>query len=419
MKRLKSWATAALIAATVVFATPIPTGTAHAQSTIKLGYSELLSGPFAQVGDQGIKTIQFVIDHINAKGGVLGRKLELMPLDNKGQPVEAIQSLQKFADEGVQIMLNCGPSNVASALIGAVAKHNERNKDRRILYINCGGLAPELTNEQCDFWHFRFSMHAGQQAEIMVRGLPQTIKKVYLINQDYLFGQSAQRDLKKYLAKHRPDVQVVGEEMIPLGKIKDFSSYVAKIAATNPQAVMTGNWGPDLSLLVKAGLESGLAADYYTMLGHLAGSPTAIGPAGNDRVHSVLSMHDNVGAELQNAALDAWIGEFRKKFDFDFIFGDRRTAMEMTVAAIAKAGSTDPLKVAMALEGIEITDAAGNKASMRKDDHQIELTYYAAKFTKGVKNDSEKTGLGWKTTTIIQAKDLDNSHVCKMKRPAS
>lgn len=414
MKRLMKWGAAAAIAVSAFLTTP-----AQAQNTIKLGYTELLSGPFAQVGDQGIKTIQFVIDHINAKGGVLGKKLELMPLDHKGQPVEAIQNLQKFADEGVQIMLSCGPSNVVSALIGAVAKHNERNKDRRVLFINCGGLAPELTNEQCDFWHFRFSMHAGQQAEIMVRALPPEIKRVYLINQDYLFGQSAQRDLKKYLAKHRPDVQVVGEEMIPLGKIKDFSSYVAKIAATNPQAVMTGNWGPDLSLLVKAGIESGLAADYYTMLGHLAGSPTAIGPGGNNRVHSVLSMHDNVGSELKNAELDAWIGEFRKKFDFDFIFGDRRLALEMLTAGIAKAGSTDPLKVALALEGIEITDAAGNKATMRKDDHQVELTYYGAVFTRGVKNDSEKTGLGWKTEKIVQARELDNTHSCKMKRPAS
>jgi branched-chain amino acid transport system substrate-binding protein len=252
-----------------------------------------------------------------------------------------------------------------------------------------------------------------------VRSLPKTVTKVYLINQDYIFGQSAQRDLKKYLAALRPDVKVVGEEMIPLGKIKDFAPYVTKVGATEAQVLMTGNWGPDLSLLVKAGLEAGLPLDYYTMLGHLAGSPTAIGPAGNNRVHSVLAMHDNVGLELKNAELDAWIQEFRKKFDFDFIFGDRRLAVEMVAAGIDKAGSTDPLKVALALEGLSITDAAGHVATMRKDDHQVQLTYYGAKFTRDVKYDSEKTGLGWKTETIVQPKDLDNTHSCKMKRPAS
>ncbi len=396
------------------FATP-----AKAQGTIRLGYSELLSGTFAMVGDQGIKTIQFVIDGINAKGGVLGKKLELVPLDHKGQPAEAIGNMQKLVDDGVQIMLNCGPSNVGSALVGAVEKHNERNPDRRILFINCGALAPELTNEQCSFWHFRASMHAGQQAEIMVRSMPKSVTSVYLLNQDYIFGQSAQRDLKKYLAALRPDVKILGEELIPLGKIKDFSPYIAKIKATGAQGLLTGNWGPDLSLLVKAGMDAGLPVDYYTMLSHLAGSPTAIGPAGENRVHSVISMHENVGVETKNAELDAWIQAFRKNHNFDFIFGDRRVAIEITAAAIAKAGSTDPLKVALALEGLTITDGAGHPATMRKDDHQIVLTYYGSVFTKDVKYDSEKTGLGWKTEATIKPGDLDQSHTCKMKRPAA
>lgn len=413
MTRLFKWGAAALVAAAMI------APQARAADTIKLGYTELLSGTFAQVGDQGIKTIQTVIDGINAKGGVLGKQIELVPYDNKGQPAEAILNMQKMADDGIQIMLNCGPSNVGSALIGAVSKHNERNKDRRILFINCGALAPELTNEQCDYWHFRFSMNAGQQAEIMVRAMPQSVKKVYLINQDYIFGQSAQRDLKKYLARLRPDIEVVGEEMIPLGKIKDFAPYIAKVKASGAQVLMTGNWGPDLSLLVKAGMDAGLPVDYFTMLGHLAGSPTAIGPAGENRVHSVLSMHENVGNETNNKELDDWVQMFRKKFDFDFIFGDRRTAIEMTVAAIKKAGSTDPLKVAQALEGITITDSAGQPATMRPDDHQIILTYYGAVFTKNVKYDSEKTGLGWKTETVVKPGDLDASHSCKMKRPAS
>jgi branched-chain amino acid transport system substrate-binding protein len=392
---------------------------AAAQETIKLGYTELLSGTFAQVGDQGIRTIQFVIDGINAKGGVLGRKLELVPLDNKGQPAEALINLQKMVDEGYPIVLNCGPSNVASALIGAVEKNNERNKDRRILYFNCGGLAPELTNEQCSFWHFRSSAHAGMQAEIMVRAIPKDVTKVYLINQDYLFGQSAQRDLKKYLAKHRPDVQVVGEELIPLGKIKDFAPHVTKIRASGAQALVTGNWGPDLSLLVKAGMDAGLPVDYYTMLGHLAGSPTAIGPQGADRVYSVISMHENVGAETNNAELDKWIQEFRKKHEFDFIFGDRRVALEFIAAAIQKAGSTDPMKIALAMEDLTITDAAGQPATMRASDHQMLTTYYGAKFTRDVKYDSEKTGVGWKTTAVVKPGDLDQSTTCQMKRPKS
>ena len=118
----------------------------------------------------------------------------------------------------------------------------------------------------------------------MVRALPKDVTKVYLINQDYLFGQSVQRDVKTYLAKLRPDVQVVGDELIPLGKIKDFSPYITKIKASGAQALLTGNWGPDMNLLIKAGVDAGADLRYYTFYAHLAGGPTAIGVGGDNRV---------------------------------------------------------------------------------------------------------------------------------------
>ena len=391
---------------------------AHAD-TIRIGYSEVLSGVFAQVGDQGIKSIQYAIDGVNARGGVMGKQLELVPFDNKGQPSDALITMQKMLDENIPVLLNCGPSNIASALIAAVEKNNDRNPTHRILYVNCGGLAPELTNEQCSFWHFRTAAHAGMQAEIMVRALPKDITKIYLINQDYLFGQSAQRDLKLFMAKLRPDIQVMGEEMIPLGKVKDFSSYIAKIKSSGAQALLTGNWGPDLTLLIKAGMETGLPVDYYTMLGHLAGTPTAIGSGGDGRVHSVLSFHENVPAENNDAVRMAWVEAFRSKNDFNYIFGDRWVAVELIARAIEKAGSTDPMKLALAMEGINLTDAAGKPVTIRPEDHQVLMTYYGAIFSKGVKYDSEKTGLGWRTTAVVQASEVGQPTTCKMKRPNS
>ena len=406
---------AALAFATLAMAaTPV-----KAADTIRKGYTEVLSGTFAQVGDQGIKSIQFAIDQFNARGGVMGKKLELVAYDNKGQPAEALITLQKMVDENISIIMNCGPSNISAALIPAVAKQNARDPDHRVVLINCGALAPELTNEQCDFWHFRSSAHAGMQAEIMVRALPKTVTKVYMINQDYLFGQSAQRDLKAYLVKLRPDVRVVGEDMIPLGKVKDFSSYITKIKASGADALLTGNWGPDLTLLIKAGMDSGLGVEYHTMLGHLAGTPTAIGAGGDGRVHSVLSFHENVGAERGDAKINALVESFRSKFDFDFIFGDRYAAIALIAGAIEKAGSTDALKVAMAMENLTITDAAGETAIMRPEDHQLLMTYYGGIFSKGVKYDSEKTGLGWKTSALVKAADLGQPTTCKMKRPAN
>jgi branched-chain amino acid transport system substrate-binding protein len=392
---------------------------ARAEDTIKIGYSDQLSGTFAQNGDQNIKSVQFAVDRVNERGGVLDKKLELVAFDNKGQPAEALLTMQKMVDDNLTIMMNCGPSNVASALISAVDKNNKRNPEHRIVYVNCGALAPELTNEQCSFWHFRTAAHAGMQAEIMVRALPRSITKVYLINQDYLFGQSAQRDLKGFLQKLRPDVQVVGEDMIPLGKIKDFSPYIAKIKVSGAQALLTGNWGPDLSLLIRAGMDSGLLIEYRTMLGHLAGTPTAIGPGGDGRVYSVVSFHENLAAEGNNPTARALVEAFRAKHDFDFIAGERYVGVQMIADAVNKAGSTDPMKVALAMEGIEVTDPAGETATMRPTDHQVMMTYYSVSFSKGVKYDSEKTGLGWKTDAVVKIADLDQPTTCKMKRPMS
>ncbi len=394
-------------------------GATRAEDTIRIGYTEVLSGVFAQVGDQGIKSIQFAIDQVNARGGVLGKKLELVAYDNKGQPAEALIMLQKMVDENLSIVMNCGPSNIGAALIPAVEKNNQRDPNHRIVLVNCGALAPELTNDLCSFWHFRTAGHAGMQAEIMVRALPKTVTKVYMINQDYLFGQSAHRDLKVFLAKMRPDIQIVGEDMIPLGKVKDFSSYVAKIKSSGANALLTGNWGADLTLLIKAGMDSDLPVEYHTMLGHLAGTPTAIGPGGNGRVHSVLSFHENLGIEKNDPKINAMVESFRSKFDFDFIFGDRYAAVQLIAEAIKKAGSTDAMKVALAMENLSITDAAGDTATMRAEDHQIQMTYYGAVFTKGQKYDSEKTGLGWKTSALVKAADTAQPTTCKMKRPAS
>jgi branched-chain amino acid transport system substrate-binding protein len=394
-------------------------GVARAEETIRIGYSEILSGTFAQVGDQGIKTIQFSIDQINARGGVLGKKLELVAYDNKGQPSEALIMLQKMVDDNITVMLNCGPSNIGAALIPAVDKNNARDPNHRMVLMNCGALAPELTNEQCSFWHFRSSAHAGMQAEIMVRALPKTVTKVYMINQDYLFGQSAQRDLKVFLGKLRPDIQIVGEDMVPLGKIKDFSSYIAKIKASGADALLTGNWGPDLTLLIKAGMDSGLPVQYHTMLGHLAGTPTAIGAGGDGRVHSVISFHENVGVEKNDPKINAMVESFRSKFDFDFIFGDRDAAVALIAGAIQKAGSTDALKIALAMENLTITDTAGEAATMRPEDHQMLMTYYGSVFSKDVKYDSEKTGLGWRTSAVVKAADIGQPTTCKMKRPSS
>ncbi len=394
-------------------------GHATAEDTIKIAFIAPFSGAFAPQGDAFLKELQYSLDTVNAKGGALGRKFEIVTFDDKLQPAEAIIALKSVTDQNIPIVMQCIGSNVAAAMIDGVAKHNARNPDHRVLYLNCAALANELTNEKCDFWHFRFAANVGQRVETLIRALPQDTTTVYLINQDYLYGQSVQTDMKSFLTKLRPDVKIVGDDLVPLGKVKDFSPYIAKIKASGAKAVLTSNWGVDFNLLLKSGVETALDVKYYTLSAHLNGGPTSMGATGVDRVYAALDFHHNVPSEVGNAATDAWIKGFQDKYpDFDYTWINYRTMFEMLQAAVNKAGEVDPMKIALALEGMEVTDAVGQKNIMRRDDHQLIDQFYAAVFTKGVKYDSERTGFGWKTVKTIPAADLAQPTSCKMKRPA-
>lgn len=388
------------------------------QSTIKLAYIDPLSGSAAVTGEHGARHFQYLVEKVNSAGGVLGgKKIELLLLDNKGAPQETLVQAQKAIDAGARFIFQGFGSNVALALTDFLAKHNDRNPDSRVLYISYGPMDPALTNAKCNFWHYRFESDSNVKisalAEVM-RNKPD-IKKVYIINQDYSFGQSVRSEARKQLQDKRQDVAIVGDELHPLLKVNDFSPYVAKIQASGADTVITGNWGADLSLLLKAAGNAGLKAQWYTIYGGLAGGPTAIKQAGLDgRVFQVVNWHANVpGAEMQ--ALNA---DFRRKYnDQGWWYLQAKTSIDMLVQAIEKVGSADAVKVGQALEGVRAKNALGAEVLMRKDDHQLIQDLYVASFGSGVSVDEEKTGWGWKTVAAVPASALTPATTCRMSRP--
>jgi branched-chain amino acid transport system substrate-binding protein len=403
----------------VAIAAVIVARPAAAQDTIKIGYVDPFSGPFASGGDEFLKVFAYIVAKVNADGGALGKKFEIVSFDDKLQPAEALIALKNITDQNIPFVMQCTGSNVGAALLDGVSKHNARNPDNRILYLNCGALATELTNEHCDFWQFRFSGNVEMRAVARVKALPKDVTKVYLLNPDYLFGQSVQHDTRKWLAKLRPDIQVVGDELMPFGKVQDFSPYVEKIKASGAQSVITGNYNRDLNLLIKAAVDDGLNVRFDTYLSHLIGGPTAIGAAGQDRLSTITEFDPNVPVELKKPGAEAFTNGWRTDHDTDFSEVPFLTMFQMLAKAIDKAGSTDALKVALGLEGMQATDLVGSPVEMRKEDHQLLMPYYAATFSRDVKYDSEKTGFGWKTDFIATAEDLTLPTTCKMKRPTS
>jgi len=257
---------------------------AQAAGTIKIAYIDPLSGPFANVGEQGLAEFRFYAEWLNKHGGVLGNKLEIVPFDNKVSPQEALNQLKRVEDEGIRYISQGNSSAVALALSDAVTKYNERNPGKEIVYLNYAAVDPALTNEKCSFWHFRFDASADMKMEALTALMEKdkNLHKVYLIDQDYSFGHAVADAAVRMLKRKRPDIEIVGNEFHPIGKVKDFAPYVAKIKASGAQAVITGNWGNDMSLLVKAGSDAGLNVDWYTFYAGGLGRSLPQGVQGQD-----------------------------------------------------------------------------------------------------------------------------------------
>ena len=182
-----------------------------------------------------------------------------------------------------------------------------------------------------------------------MKGVP-TIKKIYLINQDYSFGQSVRTQARAMLKTKRPDVEIVGDELHPLLKITDFAPYVAKIKASGADSVITGNWGQDFALLLKAAADAGLKVNWYTYYAGGTGGPTAIKQAGLD--HQVFQVTEGIANGDYKPAED-YETALRAKYDFSNFYPRAANEMRMFAAAAEKAKSLDPVKVASALEDMK------------------------------------------------------------------
>ena len=251
---------------------------AQAGQTVRIAFIDPLSGPFANIGQNVLKSYQFSAEQFNKKNAA-GVKFEFVPFDSKGSPQESLNNLQAAIDQGVRyVVQGASGSGAAAAISDAVSKHNERNPGHEVVYLNYAAVDPALTNERCSFWHFRLDADTSMKMEALtsfMKDQPE-VKKVYLINQNYAHGQQVSRYFRDLIARKRPDVQVVGDELHALGQVKDFAPYVAKIKASGADSVVTGNWGQDLTLLIKAAKDAGLDANFYTYYATTSGVPTAM-----------------------------------------------------------------------------------------------------------------------------------------------
>jgi branched-chain amino acid transport system substrate-binding protein len=417
----------ATLALPASFALPaLAQGTA---APIRLAFIEGLSGPFGNAGEAVFRNLVMAVERVNRRGGVKlasgARPLALVRFDSKGSTEEALAVLRAALDERIGFVLQGNGSAVAAVLIDALEKHNSRHPEKRALFLNYSAVEPSLTNERCSFWHFRFDAHADMRLAALVEVMQadRELQRVALVNQDYSFGQHVSRQGRALLGARRSDVQIVLDELHPLGRVRDFMPYATKIKASGAQAVLTANWGNDLTLLVKALREVGSEATLYTFYANALGAPAAIGEAGIGKVLAVAEWFPNAGG----ARSDAFYAAFKERFPNppdDYANLRQQLAVEMLALAIERAGSTEAVAVARALEG---ATAAGTSfegwhtARLREADHQMQQPLMVAVMDKagrpGVAHDVEGSGLGFRVLRRFDAAALTQPHSCRMQRP--
>ncbi len=393
---------------------------------IKLALIESLSGAFANTGEAVFRNIVWAIERVNARGGVQtaqgARTLQLERFDNKGQTEESLSMLRAAIDSGAHFVLQGNSSAVAAALIDAINKHNEREPARRVLFLNYSAVDPILTNELCSFWHFRFDAHADMRLTALMQLIAEDkqLQRMYLIGQDYSFGHAVLREAKRQLAERRPDVAIAGEELHPIGRVKDFLPYATKIKASGAQAVLTGNWGNDLTLLVKAARDVGFDGRFYTFYGNALGAPAAMGESGIGKVVAVADWLPNVPTAESAEFYRAFRARFPRPQD-DYVHMRMQLMIEALAQAITRARSDDPLAVARQLERADVT-LGGQRGRMRAADHQFQqplaVGVMERQGTPGVPFDVEGSGYGFRVVRQVNADDAGMAHSCQMKRPA-
>jgi len=404
----------AVACAFAVFAIP-----AFAQ--VKIAYIDPLSGLMAATGEHGLHELEFAAEQINAKGGVMGQKVEIVPLDNKLNTQESLIVLKGAIDQGIHYIVQGNGSSVAGVLIDAINKNNERDPSKAVVFLNYAAVDPDFTNDKCSFWHFRFDANSDMKMDALTSYMKgdKNLHKVYILNQDYQFGHQVARAAREMITAKRPDVQIVGEELHPLAKVKDFSPYVSKIQASGADSVVTGNWGSDLQLLVKAAKDANLKADFFTYYAGVVGTPPALGDSGVDRVKVVTYWNSNAVAPGYQPYIDA----YKKKYGAtsDPYTGAMRLALTYLTDAMKKANSTEPAKVAKAMEGMKEEGPFG-QTEMRADDHQLIQPLFVLTFAKAggaLRNTADgTTDYSFKQDIKLDGPATARPTSCKMQRPS-
>lgn len=342
---------------------------ASAQKPIKVGFPMILSGPGALFGEPASKGAQMYVDEINAKGGVLGRKLELLPRDTKGNADEAVRvSRELILKENVDFLVGTLTSAEGPA-VSVVAKEN------KVVFIAPIPKTDQLTApDKLHPYVFRVAANTtmeGRSAAEIVAKWPVT--RVATISPDYAYGQDVTKSFVEHLKKIKPSVQIVDQQWPKLGE-PDYTPFINAQMAKKPDAVFSSLWGGHFVNFSKQAKPLGYfdAVKYNVMAVGEAGSPESTKAMGKDYPVGIWGNSYDAFYWGESAAHREYTEKLSKYLKDEYPSSwaiQGYTGMQFLAEAIKKAGSTDSDKVSKALLGLTIDTPIG-KQTIREKDHQ-------------------------------------------------
>jgi branched-chain amino acid transport system substrate-binding protein len=361
-------------------------GPAHAQKPIRIGYPVILSGPGALIGEPSLKGAQMFVEEINAKGGVLGRKIELVIRDTKGNADEAVRVARDLIlRENVDFLFGTLTSAEGPA-VSPIAKEN------KIVFVVPVVKTDQLTAPQnLHPYVFRTTTNTTIEgrtaAEIMAKW--SNIKRVGTMSPDYAFGQDVTRAFVTHLKKVRPDIEIVDQQWPKLGET-DYSPFINAQMAKKPDAVFSSLWGGHFVTFAK----QAKALRYFESFGH-----NFLGAGEAGAIETAKAMGDDYPFGVWANSYDAFNWADGPPAHQDYIARLRAftkeehpsswpitgyIGMQILTAAIAKAGNTDSDKVSAAMRDITVDTPIG-KQTIRAKDHQANRAQFWGKMTKDPK----------------------------------
>lgn len=338
---------------------------AHAQGTIKIGELNSYKSQPAFL-DPYKKGWEFAIEEINARGGVLGRKLEVVSRDDGANPGEAVRVADELVTrEGVNILAGTFLSNVGLAVTEFAGK-------RQVFFLAAEPLTDKITWQDGNKYTFRLRATTYMQVAMLMPAAVAAHKKRWaLIYPNFEYGQSAVENFKEMLKKAQPDVEFVTEQATPLGRV-DAGAVVQAVDDAKPDAIFNVLFGPDLAKLVREGNTRGVFKN-RTVVSLLSGEPEYLDPLKDDApVGWIVTGYP--WNKIHDAKHKAFVDAYEKKYnDYPRLGSVVGYVTMMSLAAgIAKAGSTDTEKLITAFKGLAV-DSPFGPFTFRASDHQATM----------------------------------------------